>query len=191
MIQTFSMQSGVNKTLLLCVLLGLAHMRLPAQAVRVGSRGARPQLTLLDTITVTASPASVSFALVSRGTATGSSPIAVTSNWSGNSLLGSLDLYGYFASASPALSGGTPVASIPSSDVFGQCPTGIPTTFTAFTQTTPFSGAAGLHIYSNSSILSLGGGRTDSLNLMINLTSLPQQPAATYIGVLVLQAQAF
>jgi hypothetical protein len=178
-------------TLLLCVVLGLAPLSARAQATRVGAIRPQPRASILGTLTVTASPAAVSFALVSKGVASASSAVAVTTTYSGISLLGSLVLYGYFSSSTAALSGGSPVASIPSSAILGQCTTGSVSTFTSFTQTTPFSGASGLELFTQSSILSLHISRTDNLSLKIDLTGLPQQPAAIYSGVLLLQAQAF
>lgn len=162
------------------------------QVTAVNSRIVRPKLTLGDTMTVSASPSTVSFSLMHGGVANGSGTVAMTTTWTGISLLASMSLYGYFMSSTQALSGGSPVAHIPSSSVLGKVPSGTPTSYTAFTQSGPLGGAgAGLLMYSQSSILSLGGSRTDNLSLQIDLTSLPQQPAASYSGTLVLQAQAF
>ncbi|HWB32197.1 MAG TPA: hypothetical protein VG714_03395 [Acidobacteriaceae bacterium] len=171
----------------------MTPMIVPAQGPATGlsTRIARPELTLGDTLTVTASPGAVSFTLVPGGIATGSSSVTVTTNWTGISLLSSVRLYGSFSSATTALSGGTPVSYIPSSAVLGKVATGTPTTYTPFTQTNPLGGAgASLLLFSQTSILSLSGNRSDNLDLEINLTSLPQLPAATYTGVLTLQAQA-
>jgi len=84
------------------------------------------------------------------------------------------------------------VSYIPASVIFGQVPTGLPTSYTAFTQAGPFGAAgASLQLITTGSLLSLGGSRTDTLSLKIDLTSLPQLPAATYTGTLYLQAQEF
>ena len=161
-----------------------------AQVIRIGGRRPRPQLTLGDTLTVTATPSVVSVTLVPGGTAVASSSITIVTTEAGISLLGSAVMYAYFASASTALSGGTPVSYIPSSATFGRCPTGTPTTYTSFTSTGTFGGAgAALQIYSVSAFLALGFTRTDVLSLEINLSSLPQQPAATYTGSIYIQAQ--
>ena len=85
--------------------------------------------------------------------------------------------------------------------VYGRCPTGSPTAFTAFTQNTPFSAATGLLVYRTGNLVALGSGRTDnlvalgsgrtdSLFLMVDLSASPQLPAGSYRGTLVLQAQA-
>jgi hypothetical protein len=173
----------------------LAYLSLTAfsrgQAGRLGARPVKPQV-VLGSITVAASPSAVSFALNAGGLATGSSPVVITTTYSGVSVLSSFILYAYFATASSALSGGSPVVLIPSSCVLGQMTTGTPTTFTAFTGTGPFGGAgASLQLFSSTALLSLGGSRTDSLSLEINLATIPQLPAGTYIGSLLLTAQAF
>jgi hypothetical protein len=129
--------------------------------------------------------------------ATGSSAVAITTTVYGISLLTNLSLYGYFSSASAALTDGASTPNnIPSSAVLGQVTTGSPTTFTAFTQSNAVGTAgAGLLLYSTNSlpILSclLALCRTDNLSLEINLGSLPQLPAGSYNGALILQAQAF
>jgi hypothetical protein len=160
-----------------------------AQVAQVGAVRPRPQLTIGDTLTVIASPSALSFPLVSKGVATASSVVVVTTTWTGVSLLSTLKLYAFFTSSSAALSGGTPVVNIPSSCVLGKDTNGVPTSFTQFTQSGPVAGAS-LLLYSTSSILSLGGSHTDNLTLQIDLTTIPQLPAATYTGVLLLQAQA-
>jgi hypothetical protein len=103
-----------------------------------------------------------------------------------------IKLYGYFSTASAALSGGSPVVNIPTSEVLGQVPTGTPTTFTAFTQSAPIGGAgASLLLFTQSFLLLAGAGsRTDALSLEINLVSQPQLPAGTYSGTLFIQAQS-
>ncbi|MBS1800555.1 MAG: hypothetical protein JSS95_12110 [Acidobacteria bacterium] len=170
-------------------LLLIVSLAAHAQVAKIGPARPSPKLTIGDTITVSASPSAVTFLLVSKGVALASSPIVVTTTWSGVSLLSSLNLYAYFTSSTAALSGSTPVVNIPSANVLGKDTTGIPTSFTSFTQSIPVGGAS-LQLYSTSSILSLGGNHVDNLTLEIDLTSLPQLPAATYSGVLLLQAQA-
>jgi hypothetical protein len=176
----------------LTVVFLLCARRLGAQSFRVAPHRFAPRNFGFVYLGVTDSPGSVSFTLTPGGTSTASSSIAITTTWVGGlGFTGSLILYGYFSSATAALSGGTPVSNIPSSDVFGQVPTGTPTSYTAFTQTTPYSGASGLQLYSITSVAVLGGNRTDNLSLKINLSSIPQLPAATYTGVLYLEAQSF
>jgi hypothetical protein len=105
----------------------------------------------------------------------------------------SVTLFGYFASATAALTdGGSPANNIPTSEVFGQVTSGTPTTYTAFTG----SGALGtagatLTLFTQTiSNANRSANRSDNLNLKIDLTSQPQLPAGTYTGTLNLQAQA-
>jgi len=168
------------------------------QAMKVQQRNisVRPDVVcLLCTLTVTATPNTVNFNLVSNGVANGSSPVTITTTMSGlASLLGTINLYGYFTTPTAALVGQVSAADkIPSSAVFGQDPNGLLTSWTAFTQTTPLGGAGGLAIYSHTYLISvlLPVTHTDVLSLRIDLTSLPQLPADTYTGTLTLQAQEF
>jgi hypothetical protein len=179
------------------VLFGLAAL-LPhvgsAQAIHVNRRqvSAHPDVPV-NSLTVSVSPSFVNFALVAKGTATGSSAVNVTTTWAATLCIWTceVNLYAYFANASQALSGGSPVAYIPSSEVLGEMPTGTPTTYTAFTQSNPLGGAsASLLLFSQSvSIYTGNNSRTDALSLEINLGSQPQLPAGTYSGTLYIQAQ--
>jgi hypothetical protein len=162
-----------------------------ARAIRLGGHRPGPQVSLFTALSVTASPSTVNFTLLRAGVATGSSSVAIITGYTGACVACTVVLYGYFASAANALTGGVPSSSIPSSDVFGQVPTGTPTSYTAFTQTTPYSGASGLQLFTVSFAVGLGGSRTDNLNLRIDLTSAPQQPAAVYTGTMTLEAQSF
>lgn len=164
-----------------------------AQVTRVGSVNPNSKLLTLSSITVSVSPSLVTFALTPQGVVSGSSPLVVTTSWSGLSLLSSLNVYAYFMSSTAALSGGSPMVNIPSSCILGKDPSGIPTGFTAFTQANPFGGAgSGLELSTLSALLILGTAtHTDNLSLEIDLTTIPQLPAGSYSGVLMLQAQAF
>lgn len=174
-----------------------------AQALRVQPRPMRPLPNLtcvLCSLTVSAAPTAVNFTLVKSGQALGSTAVTIKTTLVGVSLLGSLSLYGYFSSSATALTDGRATPNrIPTYAVLGTVPTGSPTTYTAFTQTTPLGPAgAGLLLYTTSSVLSLGclpigaSCRTDNLSLKIDLSNpaLAQLPAGTYTGTLTLQAQA-
>jgi hypothetical protein len=149
----------------------------------------RPQFITSGTLTVSATPASVSFALVSHGTSAGSSPVTITTTWDLIGIGSTLNLYGYFTSSTAALTDGrSPADLIPSSAVLGLVTTGVPTTYTPFNQTTPFGGGgAGLELVNDSIGLTFGGNRTDVLSLEINLSGI-NLPAGTYTGTLTLQA---
>ncbi len=159
-----------------------------AQVVRVGQSGPKGAATLGGSVTISAAPAFVSFLLVSKGVATSSSGVGVTTTWTGLSSLCKLNLYGYFSSSGAALTGGSPAVNIPSSAVLGQVPTGLPSTYTPFTGSNPMSGASLLLL--REFFMSGGSGsHTDTLNMEIDLEGLPQLPAGTYTGTLFLQAQ--
>jgi hypothetical protein len=179
----------MTRTVLLAfALLGL-HLSAPAQVVRINRPvGPRPMISA-GSISVIATPAAVSFNLVSGGAASGSSGISITTQESGISLLSMMSLYGYFASASALAD--TSGDTIPSSDIFGQCATGTPTAYTAFTQTGPFASGSSLLIWQSNNLVALAAGRTDVLSLKINLSTTPQLPAGSYSGTLFLQVQAF
>ena len=165
---------------------------LTAQVVRVGGLKTKSNLITGDTLTLAVTPSAISFQLISKGIAVGSTPVTVTTTWAGLSSLSSISVYASFLDATAALSGGTPTSKIPSSCVLGRDPAGIPKTFTSFTQSNPFGGAgASLALYNSSSLLGLGGSHADTLSLEINLATLPTLPPGTYSGVLTLQAQAF
>lgn len=179
--------------LLLSLLMVLQLAPLEGQALHVAGVRPQPQISVGDTLSISATPSTVNFLLVPGGVAAGSSPITITTTYHSVALLSSISLYASLGSSSAALSGGSPVYNIPSSSVFGKDPSGgTATSPTAFVQTNPVTGTGGsLKIASYSSIIALSGTLTDVLSLTIDLTSLPQTPAGTYTGTLTLMAQAF
>jgi hypothetical protein len=188
------MGKTMRSWLLLWAMAILVTLAAPAQAIRVGRSQTVLPATSVGSLSVSASPSAVSFHLVSGGVATASSAINVTTTWGGNICLFTctINLYGYFSSSTSALSGGSPVVNIPTSEVLGQVPTGSPTTYTAFTQSNPLGGGgASLLLFQQSFVLYTGGGsRTDALNLEIDLANQPQLPAGSYSGTLYIQAQS-
>lgn len=187
------MSRSIRYGLLIYALTGFMPASATPQAVAVGRQKVTPD-TPVSSLTVSASPAFVSFHLVSKGIATGSSSVVVTTTWGGNFCLFTctINLYGYFSNANAALSGGSPVVNIPSSSVLGQVPTGSPTSFTPFTQSSPLGGAgASLLLFTQSfTHIAQPGHRNDTLNLEIDLANQPQLPAGTYSGTLYIQAQS-
>jgi len=183
----------------LAATLGVIALATPAafcQSLNSNTATVALTATLSESLTVSATPNAVTFALVSGGTATGSAPVAMTTSWIMKGSRSTVTLTGYFSSATSALTGtGSSPASIPTSEVLGQVTTGAPTTMTAFTQS-PSGGGVGV---SGASLVLLtqaisatnrASSRTDNLNLEINLTNQAQLPADTYTGTLNLQAQA-
>ena len=160
-----------------------------AQAVRLGF-GAHPMGIVVGGASVSASPGNVSFTLTSGGTATASSPITVSTQLAAVGVLDTVQIVAYFASsdALATASGDT----ISTSAVFGRCSTCASTAWSSFTQTSSLGGANSFVLENSGDVLSiLGGTRTHTLQLKIDLSNLPQQSAGTYTGTLVLAAQMF
>ena len=170
---------------ILCLLPAVPPAR--AQVVSIGRRGGlRPRLTSVGVLSLTASPSSVTVPLVAGGQAAASSVITVTTNIN-LTVLGTFSVYAYFASPNALTSTNGDV--IPSSAVYGCVTSGIPTTFTSFTQNGPFATGSSLLLFQSSAI-ALIGVVTESLSLRIDLSGQPQQPAGVYTGTLILRAQA-
>jgi hypothetical protein len=146
--------------------------------------------TLAESLTVSATPTTVTFTLVAGGTANGSAPVAMTTTWVLSASRANVVLVGFFTTAASALTNGS--VNIPSSEVYGTVATGTPTTATAFTQSGVVGTAsAGLTMFTQALTSSnRSSTRTDNLALQINLTAQPQLPASTYTGTLNLEAQA-
>jgi hypothetical protein len=179
----------------LIAMLALLTLAGPAAVCQLTSNTASVALkaTLGESLTVAATPSAVTIPLVSGGTATGTSPVAITTAWVLSATRTAVTLVGYFSSATAALTDGAATPNnIPAAEVLGQMTTGTPASFTAFTQTAPLGAAgAGLTLFTQGlSGTNRTANRTDNLNLEINLASQPQLPAGTYTGTLNIQAQA-
>jgi len=164
--------------------------RRPTHAVSA-MRGTLRPASLLGTTTIalSATPTTVSFTLVANGSAVANNAIAITSTVT-LPLSTSINVYGYFVTSTTALTGSASGSKIPTSAVYGIVPTGVPTGYTAFTQTGPFGGAnASLLLVALSGITVLHI-ETDNLTLKINLSGVPI-PADTYTGTMYIQGQAF
>jgi len=145
---------------------------------------------VLESLTVTLTPGSVSFSLTSGSTTNpGSQTIAVTTSWLAVSLRTALELDAYFTSAPSALlhTAAANTVDIPSSRIEVSINGGanVP-----FNQTVAFgAGGAGRQIFTQPiGLLNLLGNRTDNLALNINLAGYPL-PADTYQGALRLRAR--
>ncbi len=171
-------------------LLGIAFALAPVRAAaQLKSNPAAVSLnaTLNSSITITAAPGLVNFNLVRNGTATGSAPVSITTNWALPLIFGNIAEYAYFANPAAALTDGTN-DNIPSASVSGSYNGGA---FTAFTGSSPLAAGSSLTLFNQFFFIFFTnpGARTDTLNLQINTTGL-NLPAATYTGVLHIQAQA-
>lgn len=142
--------------------------------------------TLNTGITITAAPGLVNFNLVRSGTATGSVPISITTNWTLPRIFGNIAEYAYFTTAAAALTDGGG-DNIPSANVAGSLNGGA---YAAFTGASPYAAGSSLTLFNQFFFIffSNPGTRTDSLNLQINTTGL-NLPAGTYTGVLHIEAQ--
>ncbi|MGH9815722.1 MAG: hypothetical protein ACRD6I_06550 [Candidatus Acidiferrales bacterium] len=177
------------KNLLIALgMLGLLLMAAPAAQAQINSNVATVNLnaTLNESITVSAAPGLVNFALIGSGVSNGSNQIGITTAWSLNTTRTNVSVYAYFASAASALSDGAG-NNIPSANVAGSVNGGA---FGPFTGASPFSGASAVTVANQA----VGAGtfnssRNDTLDLRIDTTGLGL-PAATYLGVLNIQAQA-
>ncbi|HKF50642.1 MAG TPA: hypothetical protein VKB38_24975 [Terracidiphilus sp.] len=184
--------AGAARSVIVLGAIAAAGMCASAQAYRVRPMMIRPGPMAVNsgTLTLSATPGTVKFTLVPGGTVQASGGVSVTTTWNfkGNNV--TLNVYGYFSSAAAALTDGfAPPDLIPSSAVFGQVSTGVPTAYTAFTQATPYNGAAsGLLLVNETFAKKSNSSRTDVLNLEINLSNQPKLPAGTYTGTLTIQA---
>jgi hypothetical protein len=155
----------------------------------------RPMDTHIDSISIGATPSLVTFALGSGAVAQGSSGVNITTTWDSHGQTPQLSLYAYFNNSTAALSDGrSPTHLIPSFAVLGQVTSGIPTSFTPFTQTAAGFGAPGaslLLLNTQVGEVSRSGTRTDVLNLEIDLSGVSNLPAGVYTGTLTLQASIF
>ena len=140
-----------------------------------------------ENISVSASPAAVNLTLVPGGRSPMSPTITITYAVT-LTVLTNFSLYASFAATAALTDNAGNV--IPSSAVLGQCPSGTPTSLTPFTQSGPFASGSSLLIYQTSSLATLLAARAQTCNLSIDLTSLPQLPAGSYSGNLIIQAQA-
>jgi len=144
------------------------------------------QATKTSSLTVAiGSGTSMNFTLLQGAIANGSTAAQITSSWNVNpGKTGTVRLYAYFDTPSAALAGAT--QNIASTYVEGRVTTGVPTTYTPITQTTPVGPAGGSLLLFSETIT--GGNknktRVDNLDLRINLTSSPPLAAGTYTGTL-------
>lgn len=142
------------------------------------------------TIAIT-SGTSMNFALIQGGQANGSTAAAITTSWNVNpGQTGTVRLYAYFNTPATALAGST--YDIASTYVEGRVTTGLPVTFTPFTQTNPVGPAGGSLLLFSETITGTNKNRTrtDNLDVRVNLTTSPVVPTGTYTGTLRIQARA-
>ena len=157
-----------------------------SQVVKLNSPRARPELSL-GNLSLTASPSTINMSLTPHGLSAPSPTLTIT-NQVGLTALGTFSLWGYFSSTNALASTAGDV--IPSSAVLMKCPSGTPTSYTPFTQSSPWSGGSSVLIFQTNSLVTLALLATQTCTLEIDLSSFPQLPAGTYSGTLIIQAQA-
>ncbi len=146
------------------------------------------------TVTVTAGAVQTIAAVADNAVNAFPTPVAVTTRWSVNpGQINSISLVAYFTAPSQALVGGA--VQIPSSRVRGRMTTGLPTTFTAFTQAAVAAAgtAGGSLVLFSEDITGPNKGtltRTDNLDLQLDLVGFPDLPVGTYTGTLNIRAVA-
>jgi hypothetical protein len=151
----------------------------------------RPSAQLLESLTVTLLPASVSFTLTSDSPINaGNVPLTAVTSWSVLPIRSNVSLYAYFSSSSSALvhSAAANTVDIPSGRVEVSINGG---SRLPFDQTVAFGAPnAGRRIFSQSiNLFNLIGNRSDTLSLNINLNG-HALPADTYTGALRVRAVA-
>ena len=110
-----------SKNLLIALgLLGLTLMVAPASQAQINSNVATVNLNavLSESITVSAAPGLVNFALVGSGVSAGSAQVAIDTTWSLSTARTNVAVYAYFTAAAAALTDGAG-NDIPSSAVSG------------------------------------------------------------------------
>ena len=122
-------------------------------------------------------------------------PVAITTQWDVQpGQTNSINVVAYFTTPAQAMTGGA--VQIPSSRILGRVTTGLPTTFTPFTQPAiAGAGTAGGSL--NLFLIGIGitgtnkkGTRTDNLELQLNMVGFPDLPVGNYTGTMNIRAVA-
>ena len=175
--------------LLIAALVGVIWTGFPSIAhAQINSNIANINLNavLTTSLTVSAAPGLVNFALPPNGVANGSAAVNITTSWTLSPSNGRVTVWGYFSSAASALTDGAG-DNIPSFSVSGSPNGGA---FTPFTGAGPFAAASSLLVVSFRVLgFNKTGTRSDTLALQISTAGLAL-PAGTYSGTLHIQAQA-
>jgi hypothetical protein len=182
--------NALKKAALAMGALGLALVMSQPLHAQYNSNNSTVNLNAImsESLTVVAGPATVNFTpLAANGATNGDNPVTITTTWALAKTRSSVKLYAYFASGNALNDGGTD--NIPVANVTGSVNGGAAAPFTG---ATPFGGATGMTVFTQA----LGAAGTynsshgpDKIALTINTAGLAL-PAATYTGVLNVQAQA-
>ena len=98
---------ALNKTRLLLGALALTLVMSPVSHAQVNSNNATVTLnaSMVEALTVTATPATVNFTLAADIPATGSAPVSITTTWTLAKTRTSVKLYAYFSTATALTDG--------------------------------------------------------------------------------------
>jgi hypothetical protein len=161
----------------------------PVQVITVGA-------ARINLLSVTVSSGTVQSIAAVQDNAVNSfpTPVIIQTRWDVNpGQVNTISLVAYFSTPAQALTGGT--VQIPSSRILGRMTTGLPTTFTPFTQASVAgAGTAGgsLELFRDVIIGTNKGTltRTDDLDLQLDMVGFPDLPVGTYSGTLNIRAVA-
>jgi hypothetical protein len=181
--------NGINKLRMMLGTLGLAVIMSQAsnaQALNSNTATVNLNAVLAESLTVSASPATVNFTLAASGTSNGSAPVAITTTWTLGKTRTSMKLFAYFSSTTALTDGAGD--NIPTSSVLGSINAGA---FAPFTGGTGPFGVNSIQVFSQvvGAAGTFNSTHSDNVALQINTTGLAL-PAATYTGTLNIQAQA-
>ncbi len=147
-------------------------------------------LNITESVTLSATPGTITFTPGAGGTATASGPISVVTTYNLGSSRTALLVGLWLGSSSAALSNGT--TNIPSSDVLASNGsfTNVPCTGTNQTGNGSFPGSVAGAYCANYSVLGAGGGAgVNTSPVTLSLTGLPANLApGSYTGTVVFQA---
>jgi hypothetical protein len=163
---------------------GLAEAQ--ATALNSNQGSVALSLTVSESLTVSATPATITFSAPSGGASTASGPISVTTSWNGTGRT-SISTVVWFNTSGLALTGPSAIAP---SNVFASINSG---TATACTQATP-SPVTGIGltgqfcpIVFTQNLPPQVGTHTDTI--LLSMSGLPALAAGTYTGTLNIEAQ--
>ena len=178
----------IRATVVLVIVCMLASFPCVAQVLNSGAKTITLNANLSESVSLNLSGNAVNFALTAGSASNpGNTSITATTAWTLKPGRTTLHVYAFFASSAAALTDGAgdniPSSGFEISDNGGA--------FTPLTNTVPFGGAnAGLQL---AAVRIVGNNRqssrTDNMNFNINLSALPQLPAATYTGTVTIQVQ--
>jgi hypothetical protein len=178
----------LKKTRLILGALGLVLTMSQVSHAQLNSGASTVNLNapLAESLTLAAGPATVNFALVPNGAAAGNVPVSITTTWALAKTRTSVKLYAYFSTTNALTDGAGD--NIPAANVTGSVNGGAAAAFTGATPYTAFGITVFNQVIGAAGTFNSSHG-PDTIALSINTTGLTL-PAATYTGVLNVQAQA-